>query len=44
MLPVLNHLYQVVLSSGHGRDKQGHKKAPKVVRAKLDEGGVIVGK
>lgn len=43
VLPILNHLYQVVLSSGFGRDKKGNKKVPKVIRAKLDNGGVIVG-
>lgn len=44
VLPVLKELYDVVHNSGYGRGKDGKKQNPKVLRAKLEDGSVIVGK
>lgn len=43
VLPVLKQLYYVVEHSGYGRKQDGRKQNPKVFRAKLDGGDVIVG-
>ena len=42
VLPVLKQLYSVAHSTDYGR-RQGKKQQPKVSRAKLDNGDVIVG-
>ena len=44
VLPVLKQLYMVVHNSGYGRRQDGKKAQPRVFRAKLDSGDVIVGK
>ena len=43
VLPVLKNLYTVAHNSSYDRDSHGKKSQPKVVRAKLDGGGTIVG-
>ena len=43
VLPVLKQLYSVVHNSGYGRRQDGKKAQPRVFRAKLDSGDVIVG-
>jgi len=44
VLPVLRQLYTVAHNSSYGRDAKDKKSQPKVLRAKLDDGGTIVGK
>ncbi len=41
---MLKQLYMVVHNSGYGRRQDGKKAQPRVFRAKLDSGDVIVGK
>jgi len=43
VLPVLRQLYTVAHNSSYGRDAKDKKSQPKVLRAKLDDGGTIVG-
>lgn len=40
---MLKQLYSVVHNSGYGRRQDGKKAQPRVFRAKLDSGDVIVG-
>ena len=43
VLRVVRQLYTVAHNSSYVRDNNGKKSQPKVVRAKLDDGGTIVG-